>query len=274
MKYFDRVCAVDFSNGIRIDGNRITYEVKKGMFSEVNSCRIDIYNLSENLRNQISRDTNLLVRLLAGYSQNTGLIVIGQGTISNVVHRIKSPDIITTIYCKDGFSAVRGNNISLSFAENTTLGTVIDAIISKLKIPVRFANYDRNIRLQTGFAFLGSVNEALDSLAKQYNFNWSIQGGQIQILGQGKNTGKQIVVLSPSTGLVEDPELIFKTKVLALALRNDYKLVSLLQPQIEVGDIVSVETPFLTGTFVIKDVLHKGDTHGNDWITTMIVSEQ
>mgnify|MGYP003423069200 FL=1 len=82
----------------------------------------------------------------------------------------------------------------------------------------------------------------------------------------------QNVFLSDKTGLVESPELIIKTKNLDLINKNEYKVVSLLQPQLEAGDLVQVESIVLTGVFVIKELIHTGDTRGNDWYTRMVVT--
>lgn len=271
MKYFNRVCTIDISPDIRVTDLKIQFEIKKSITADKNYCRVNIYNLSENTRNRITSDINSLVRVQAGYLENTGLVEIGQGNISNVIHSIKSPDIITTIYSKDGFKATNRKNISLSFVEKTPLDAVIKAIIGKLELPVRFVDYDKSAILKGGFSHVGSIPDALNQLALQFNFTWSIQNGQVLITGLNKSTGKQSVFLSASTGLINNPEKIIKTKDLALTNKYEYKVVSLLQPQLEISDLIQIESKTLNGVFMINEFEHKGDTRGNDWYSILTV---
>ena len=272
MKYFNRVCNIDISPGIRVDVHKIKFEVKKSILSNINNCRIDIYNLSQTTRNKITSDPSSLVRIQAGYLENGGALNIGQGNISNVFHTIKNPDIITTIHSKDGFNSIINNPISLSFLGNVPLSSVIDSIVAKLKLPVKFADYDKSAKFKNGYSYVGSIPDALNQLGEQFNFKWSIQNGQLMILNGEKSNGNQSLLLSATTGLVETPELIIKTKNLDTLNKNEYKVVSLLQPQMEAGDLVQISSITLNGVFVVKELTHLGDTRGNDWYTKMIVT--
>ncbi len=272
MKYFDRVCQIDISPDIRVENHKIKFEIKKSVLSNINSCRVDIYNLSQTTRNKITSDSSSLVRVEAGYVENGGLFAIGQGNISNIIHTIKNPDIVTTIYSKDGFNAISNNRIRLSFVGKTQLSSVINAIIDKLGLPVKFSDYNKSQQFKNGFSYVGSIPEVLDQLGDQFKFKWSIQNGQLQILNGDGSTNSQNVFLSAKTGLVESPELIIKTKNLDITNKNEYKVVSLLQPQLEAGDLVQIESIVLNGIFIVKELIHTGDTRGNEWYTKMIVT--
>lgn len=271
MKYFDRVCAVDISPDLRVEKLRIKFEIKKSVIANTNYCRVDIYNLSQTTRNRITTDSTSLVRVLAGYSNNSGLIEIGQGNISNVIHTYKSPDVITTIYSKDGFNATISNRISLSFIDKTPLSSIIDAVIAKLNIPVKFINYNKSILIKNGFSYVGPITDVLDQLGRQYKFRWSIQDGQLQILNGEQGTGNQSVFLSAETGLIESPELIIKTKKLQEIKKNEYKVSSLMQPQMQAGDLIQIESKTLNGIFIVNELTHVGDMNANEWYTNLIV---
>lgn len=272
MNYFNRVCQVDVSPDIQVENHKIKFEIKKSILSNTNSCRVDIYNLSQLTRNRITSDQSSLVRVSAGYVENGGLLGIGEGNISNIIHTVKSPDIITTIYSKDGFNAITNNNLSLSFIGRTTLSSVIDAIIVKLGLPLGFTDYNKSAEFKNGYSYIGSIPNALDQLGSQFNFKWSIQNGQLQILNGDGSTNTQSIFLSSSTGLIESPELVIKTKNLDKLNKNEYKITSLLQPQLEAGDLVQVESITLNGVFIVKELTHTGDTRGNEWYTKMIVA--
>jgi hypothetical protein len=272
MNYYERVCQIDISPDIRVENHKIKFEIKKSILSNTNSCRVDIYNLSQTTRNKITSDPSSLVRVSAGYAENGGLLNIGQGNVSNIIHTIKNPDIITTIYSKDGFNSVTNNNISLSFIGKTQLSLVMNAIIDKLKLPVGFTDYNRAGEFKNGYSYVGSIPDALDQLGSQFKFKWSIQNGQLQILNDQGSTNVQNIFLSNRTGLVESPELIIKTKKLNELNTNEYKIVALLQPQLEAGDLVQVESIALNGVFTIKELIHTGDTRGNEWYSKMVVA--
>ncbi len=270
MKYFDRLCIIDISPDLRIQDLKIKFEITKSIKSESNSAKIEIYNLSQNTRKRIVSDQ--LVKVLAGYKEAYGYIEIGQGDISNVVHSSSSPDIITTIYTKDGLKAVRGNVISLSFDVKTPLSSVLAAIQSKLGLPLKFSGIDKTANLKKGYSFIGSVSTALEDLSTQFNFTWSIQNGQLQILSKNKGTGKEVVVLSASTGLIEAPEKKIDSKKDLNSTPDTYKITALLQPQLEVGDNIRIESKFLSGVFLINNFTHTGDTRGQEWYTEIEVA--
>ena len=272
MKYFDRICIVDVSPDMQIKDLRIKFDIKKSIFSNQNHCRVDITNLSQTTRNKITSNQSSLVRVKAGYVQNGGAISIGQGNISNVIHIPQNPDIITTIYSKDGFNAIIDNNISLSFKENTSLKSVIDSIAKDLKLPIKYADYEQGAKFKNGYSYLGSIPAALDQLGDQFNFKWSIQNDQLMIIRNGGSNKNRSVSLSAETGLIESPELIIKTKNLDLMNKNEYKITALLQPQLEAGDLIEVKSKVLNGTFIVKELNHLGDTRGSDWYTKIIVT--
>lgn len=273
MLYFDRVCAVEVSPDIRVEDLRIKFEIKKNIEPNLNSCKVEIYNLATEIRNRISSDADSIVRVLAGYKLNEGLINIGTGNISNVLHNVKNPNVITTIYVKDGFNSLLNNNISLSFIDKTPLSDIIEAVIKKLGIPVKYTEFDASISLNNGLTYFGSISRILNQLSVQFKFTWSIQNGELLIIDNASGTGLNSVFLSEKTGLIENPDLIIKNKQLAELDQNDYLVVALLQPQIEVGDSVVIESEVLVGNFTVKDLTHLGDTRGNEWYTKMVVTK-
>lgn len=270
MNYFNRVCRVDIAD-ISFENQRINFEIKKSIEASKNTVKIDIYNLSQTTRNKITTDDTNLVRVFAGYSQNIGLVEIGQGNISNIIHTIKSPDIVSTILCKDGFEALRNKKIALSFNDKTLLSSIINKITGDLALPVKFLDYDKTLAIKNGYSFVGTIADSLNDLGNQYGFNWSIQNGQILIIPKNKSSKIQSVFLSASTGLIESPELVIETKDLIKASKNEYNITSLLQPQIEVGDLVEIDSITLKGTFIVNELTHVGDTRAQEWYTKMIV---
>lgn len=269
MKYFDRVCSIDVSPDIKITDLRVKFDVRKDIESNKNYAKISIFNLGENTRNRISSENLALVLLKAGYLNNVGLVAVGEGNVTDVIHEFKAPEIITNLYCKDGFKSIKNQNVTLSFSDKTPLSSVINTIVAKMGVGVRYANYDKSATFKTGYSYVGSVSNALDDLAAQFDFTWSIQNGELQILAKNTSTGIQSVHLSESTGLIETPTRRVK---LADDTTVRHQLSCLLQPQLEVGDLLSVESKTLNGVFKIEQLQHAGDTHDSAWTTKIIVT--
>lgn len=269
MKYFHRLARVVVSPDIDVREHRIRFDITKSVEPEKNNARVEVYNLSPNTRSRIQR--NGLVKILAGYQNNLGYEEVGQGNVTDVSHVMNIPDIVTTIYVKDGVKATRGKNISLSFDDKASLSHVINAISSKLGISIKYSNFE-NKSIKGGYSFAGNATEALDDLAKQYNFTWSIQNGLLQILSKKKRTtGKTVVYLTSESGLIKSPEKKLKTTEEMLAEPDIWVVKSLLQPKMEAGDYVKITSKTLNGQFVIKQLKHSADTHGEEWETEIEV---
>lgn len=273
MRNFDRIYAVEISPDIRIDGLRVKFNIKKDVKPDNNYCRLEIYNLSPDTRRKVTNESDALVRIQAGYRENVGLVEICQGNISAVSHAVSRPDVITTIHCKDGFAATRTNLISVSYGDGTPLYTIIENLTEELGLPVRFTAYDRNAILQSGFSYLGSIRDCLDLLSTQFDFQWSIQDGQLLILEMDGNTNRQAVLLSPDTGLIAEPEEVVSERDLDEPARGEYDVLSLLQPQLNIGDIVVIQSGALNGNFVVNEINHIGDNRGAEWVSKIRVRQ-
>ena len=272
MTSFNRVYSISISPNLLIEQLKIRFEIKKTLETKGNFCKIDIYNLSEKDRNAISSEQYAFFQMKCGYSEDVGLINIAQGNISDVVHFVSNPDIITTIYSKDGLKAIKNNYIQLSFSENTALSTIVNTIINKISLPVRFTNL-KSTSIKRGYSFSGSVSDAMQDLAMQYGFEWSIQNGQIQILTKNTSTNLQVFLLTPETGLIESPNRTIKNKDFEKKNKGEYSVTCLLNPQLEVGDIIKINSNTLNGSFLIRELTHIGDTMGNEWYTKLSIND-
>lgn len=273
MVSFNRIYSITISPNLLIENLKIKFEIKKSLQLKSNFSRVDIYNLSEKERNAISSEQYAFFEMQCGYSEDVGLIKIAQGNVSDVTHYVSAPDIVTTIYSKDGFKAIKNNYIQLSFAENTSTKTIIDTIIQKINLPLRFSNLKPQ-NIKNGYSFVGTVSDALQDLAVQYDFEWSIQNGEIQILTKNSSTTLKAFLLSAETGLIESPNRTIKNKDFEKKEKGEYSVVCLLNPQLEVGDLISIDSNSLKGTFLIKELTHIGDNMGNEWYTKLIVVDR
>jgi hypothetical protein len=130
--------------------------------------------------------------------------------------------------------------------------------------------------IQNGYAAIGAPDIVLDELALNFKFKWSMQNGIIILRGDEEVASRDIMLLSPKTGLILNPETVKKisrglAKSLQALPKNIYSIQAFLQPQSQVHDVIAVESGDLSGRYQILKISHTGDTRGNDWYSDMEV---
>jgi hypothetical protein len=282
MLYFDRVCKVVIEGAgiITIEYAKIQFEIIKSKNAKENTAKVEIYNLAPNTRKLIT-EQEALVRIFAGYAQNKGLIEIGQGDISKVKHNRDKTEVVTEIYIAEGLRIIRDNPISISFSSKSKLklSNVLDTLKTKsnTKYSFRLIDIDESKTIENGYSDLGSLDQILNNLGMQFGFEWSVQNGTITIKGTKKSVANEIMLLTPSSGLILHPESVKQvSRKLGKSsiTKQDKKINSiqaLLQPHLQIHDIIAIESQDLKGKYEIQKITHKGDTRGNDWYSDMEV---
>jgi len=282
MLHFDRVCKV-IIEGVRIitiENCKIRFEIIKSKNAKENTAKVEIYNLAPNTRKLIT-EQEALVRIFAGYAQNKGLIEIGQGDISKVKHNRDKTEVVTEIYMAEGIRIIRDNPISISFSSKSKLklSNVLDTLRTKInnKYSFRLIDIDESKTIENGYSDMGSLDQILNNLGMPFYFGWSIQNSTITIKGTKKSVANEIMLLTPSSGLILHPESVKQVpRKLGKSdiTKQDRKINSiqaLLQPHLQIHDIIAIESQDLKGKYEIQKITHKGDTRGNDWYSDMEV---
>jgi hypothetical protein len=267
-KLQQRRCAVNV-DGVQVDGLRVKFKVTKTLVKEPNTLELEVYNLSENSRNQIKRKGAKVV-VSAGYPGTEA--VIFSGDARTVDHAKIGPDGITKIQCGDGERAFQFARFSKSFRPGTSVADVITAAAKSLGLDAsaavkRIQQQDFKgglLQFVNGYAAHGKASSELDKLLKSVGLTWSIQDGAIQVLAPAETKGTA-VLLSPDTGLVGSPEHGTPT---TKGQPPVLKFRALLQPQIRVGGIVEIRSAGISGQFRVQKLEHLGDTAGSDWYTS------
>lgn len=282
MLYFDRVCKVVIEGAkvISIENSKIQFEIIKSKNAKENTAKVEIYNLAPNTRKLIT-EQDALVRIFAGYVQNKGLIEIGQGDISKVKHNRDKTEVVTEIYTAEGIRKIRDNPLSISFSSKSKLklANVLDNLRTKSnnQFVFRLIDVDDSKTIDNGYSDLGSLDQILNNLGIQFGFGWSIQNGIITIKGTKKSVANEIMLLTSSSGLILHPESVKQVSrrlEKSSITKQDRKINSiqaLLQPHLQVNDIIAIRSQDLNGKYEIQKITHKGDTRGNDWYSDMEV---
>jgi len=254
---------------IKTDQLRVEFTVKKTLTANPNTCDLKLYNLSETTRAQIQRK-RVPVILVAGY-QTTSEIIFS-GTARTVDHVREGANWVTHIQCGDGEMAFTDSLSTISQAPGVTVQDQLARIIGDMNINTRDAVAAIRSgkllfafpRLQQGYTAQGKTVRLLDAALRPHGIHWSIQNMTLQLLQGSAPTSDTAVLLSPASGLIGSPDHGAPQKDGAPTY---IKLKSLLQPSIRPGRVLQLRTQAFNGDYVTQKVEHKGDSHGQEWIT-------
>jgi hypothetical protein len=254
---------------------RVTFGIEKSDNRDPNRATVEIFNLSETSRKVLEIGTELAEKArAAGAIYDWPLIIeagyvttksqVFSGEILRADSRIEGVDWITTIEAEDGGNKYRSTRISQSFGKGTPLSAVLNSLALALRVGIgnsaaHFALSPRGLVVfQNGVALNGQVSKLLDKYITSAGYTWSIQDGNLQVLGPDETLLDSIVALSALTGLVGSPDKSEKGII---------KVRSLLQPQIMPGRLVTMLSKSINGGYKATKVNHYGDTWGQDWYT-------
>lgn len=277
---FDRVASVEIGppggTGFEVTYNRIVFDVEKTDDASANRGRVEIVNLTKATRDRIKKLTDAMI-IRAGYAEASGREVLFRGQIAHVEHRFQSPDWITRLETGDGLKALREARSSLSFSAGADAMEIVKKLTDDFGIPLRDKIDVPRIRWSQGFSYAGPTRDGLRKVLDRLGYDYSVQNETLQIIPKGGATGREAVLISSATGLISSPVPINdqdtdldESKVKKLP---GYAFRCLLQPRIEPGCAVRLESRDVQGYFRVNTVKHSGDTHGEDWVTEVEVSE-
>lgn len=262
------------STALVITELRITFEVTKDLIGYPNLIKIDIYGLSDASRNKLENEFDRLA-LNVGYEGNLKLIF--QGSTKNVTHNKLGEDTITTIYAGDGQRDYDNAYSSFTLGEGATIEDIINQIATSFE-NVRVGAIDTVSAIKDkllGITVTSQSKDALDNLAEENNFDWSIQDGQLTIIDKDRFENIEYKITS-ATGMLGSPAV---TEIGA-------DVIFLLNPEVQPGRLLTIEalTSTLnlanipirnikrtnaTGRYKILKLVHNGDTHTDQWQTTV-----
>ena len=109
-----------------------------------------------------------------------------------------------------------------------------------------------------GASLSGKWMTEMNKILSELGASMSIQDETAQIIWNNSNTMNDIIVISPSSGLIGSP----KEK----GGDEGIEFTCLLIPKIKPGGLVRIQSKSINDYFRVDSVVYKGDTYGNDWI--------
>jgi len=264
----------------------MSFEVLLRRDSKPNLAKVSVYNLSESTRNTLQEE-HLGMEFHAGYG-STGPEMIFQGTTSNILSMKDGPDWITTIYAGDGHKEFDTTYFNKSYSAGTPLILIFQEIADVFGLPL---NIDPTLfdslsqSLTRGITFAGKAKKAMDKLSRDYDLDWSVQFGIIEIVpsGQVLSSDPIATLLTFDTGLIGSPEIAYEKQKKNRKSEPEFiktiKATSLLIPSVKPNRLVTilslqtsitfgalnetrVPTDNADGTYLVDTVQFVGDNFG------------
>jgi hypothetical protein len=281
MALFDRAYQVvietagENAERIEIDGLRVEFKIKKTSTTDANTLILNIYNLSLDTRSKI-QDNDALIIFKAGYTQESGPQVLFIGQITDVIQEFQPPEIITSIEAIDGNVTLREVRFSESFAATTLAIDIVNTLVRVSELGVKEIRLGVNKSFDNGLTVSGPIKKSFIKLAESTNSEFSIIDNEIQIIPKGDFSSVNAVFLSPETGLISRPSPITQDSNQLSGIANNlpaFNVTSLLNPRINPGAPIQLESQDYKGIFRVEDVEYFGDTHGEHWVVNAEIQE-
>lgn len=312
MALFERIWQVTVGPpggvGLILPAVRTQFSVIKTADATCNTIEVRLSNLNATTRQQVQElSPKKIVIIKAGYAQGAGLQTVGIGAITAVNHVSEPPNITTIILAQDGYETVKNLSISVSFGRNTPAAQVLQGIAARMRLPIRPLPPAPAAVYARGFSFNGHARDALSQVTLRMGLSWSIQNGEIQVLGTAGAAPGVVEVLSVATGMIGSPEFLVDSgteasqraqdvaaeqarlnlsysltetqrealiaKAKAKAALPGWRVRCLLRPTLEPGSRISLVSLNANGFFRVNRSEHTGDSHGaTDWTSTLEVA--
>ncbi len=248
---------------------RVQFKTVKSYKPTSNEATITIFNLSPDHRAQISKVKEPLVKLAAGYVDDSGLTQLFYGRMIHARHEIQGPHVLTTISTTDGGKKKQTARVNLSFGPGTKTGTVLNRIAQALGLNLGNAakiasQIDLTAKAEIyseGTVISGAAANELSHLLRSCGYEWSSQDETIQIRKIGQEAEGFAVRLDPSSGLIDSPSINSKGVCSGTCLLFKAGAGLDLVP----GRLVNVGSEFVNGQFILAKIECTGDTEADDW---------
>ncbi len=249
-------------NAVVIRNLRVKFKIEKSLSKEPNSCELEIYNLSERTRGEMQA-LPLHVRVDVGYQQELARAFIGD--LSFCSHEHQGVNWVTKLHMGDGERSFINARVSKSFGAGTSVKTVLleTAKSMGLKVPSSIAEAkELATQFVSGTAITGSARNKMTDLLAPRGLDWSIQDGELQILGPNGVRQTTAILVGPRNGMIGTPELGAPKKP---GESVTIKVKTLLDPGLTPGGRIKMAAENTQGLFKIYKVTHTGDTRGKEW---------
>lgn len=277
---FNRQYTLTLSNAdgevLVIEELRITFQLNKTLLGYPTRGRIEIYNLSEENIQRIGKRYSVAT-LEAGYATTKAHVFTsnimnfyksrqGVDSVFNLILAGEAPAWADSVFVRTYREGMPPSTILRDVAgsfEGVIIGTLLEDASWEAKL--------------SSVTHAGNARTIMDKLARDYNFDWAIHDGQIDVIPRGQVlTDQPIYVITPETGLIGSPTLTELGADFRVLLNPDIMLgrqVQMSAESVQLGqeglEFRRVRTT-ADGFYKVMDIRLMGDTRGLDWYCDII----
>ncbi len=270
---FQRVCRVEIKKklgaSLIIEGLRVAFTVTKT--EKECTATVTVTNLSKQTSDSLQSGDFLI--LTAGYKNSNGVCFSGEIIRFTTPRNETGSD--TVFECRSGSKELHKAWLSCSFKSGYSATEVLRDIVSRGGLPVEWKNKEQLVDkpYPAGYAFAGTMIDGIRQVAARVNAEAVVVDNVLFIQPKGGGTPElNSPVLSATTGLLGYPLRTFEEKDKKKIW--GWELKSLLFFNARVLGFVKVVSAEIPGQFfVVSEVKHEGDTHGQNWGTTVKVKD-
>lgn len=239
-----------------------------------NPIQIAIYNLGANSRALVESKVGTKIIVEAGYSNNPKQIFFGNILWART-HK-EGPDYVTEIQAGDGSFAVSNGQINQSFSGPTTYSQAIDACIASLGqsgITKGTVTGVPSGGYNNGIVLVGSPLDRLKEICNKLELSCSVQNGQVTIVPLGQDKGSPTLLVSQDNGMIGIPQIRTQgliapaTSVNQTTPTNIISFQTLMRPEMEMYQKVTVRSKFINGDYIVARVTHEFDSWEGPFFT-------
>lgn len=249
--------------------HQIQFNVDMDSSSKVNSGRVTLFNVDEEVVNFVTTNhNNNLVCILEAGDNEQGLKEIFKGTITAAQKVDDTQDTLLKINLGDSVVSAKNAKTIRTYPRGTAYETILKDLNRDMKLPLSMLAGVEG-RLLNPVTFAGSSHQIMQNLSDKLGLSYSIQNGATTIIPYKSYKKKEVSVITPTSGLigkikksVDDSKSGDNT---SNENSNNVQFMCLLDGALKPTETVFVDDGDITGAFKITSIKFSGDFEGNDW---------
>lgn len=225
------------------------FTVNRKIFSSLNTCYVDIFNLGTRVRELIFQEPmvarNKTLTLEAGYGE---LVTIFKGSIYQAASYREGTNIVTSIECMSGQWQINTSTVYQTLNKGQTLGDIYRFLAGQLPELSIGAIGEFNDKLERPVVLNGNVWD----LFKRYTGNKvHIDNQRIYVLKPDEAVEGAIGVISLDSGILQTPK----------RAGGFINLSTMFEPRVQIEQVMSLVStvqPIYNGTYKVAGIQHTG----------------
>lgn len=251
-----------------LTSHHIEFNIDKTNTPSNNSCSITIVNTSDAFVDYFEQNagTSPFVKLEVAYGSQP-LKELFLGTLTGMEDNFIGTTRRTTLKCSDGYANLKENKTSRSYRKKTTIQRIVEDMIKDLGLP-KGTVIPIQGETKSAKAYSGAVREIITTIAKDNNYNFSIQDGRVNMTPFDYSSGPLVKVINVSSGMIGSPTALDTSSGQLKGNKDSKQGVSvkcLIDASVRPDSLIILESRKYNGTFKVNKVSYRGSYEGSDW---------